>query len=735
MSEDDRLAVQPGSVPRLALIDRLRQATSRPVISVAAPAGYGKTTMLSQWAERSDRLFAWLTVREGDNDPQVLLAHIAAALDALAPAGQPASGLLAAPGNSVPGSVASVLGPALASMTTPMALVLDDVHVLHDPRCRAAVLALADYVPGGSHLVLAGRDRPPVPVARLRTAGKIVEIGPRDLALSRAEAASLLHEAGISVGEYEVAELHSRTEGWPAGLYLAALSLRAEGSQTDAVASFSGEQARVRRYLEATFLTRISPAQRAFLTRTSALQRICGPLCDVALRRRGSAATLADLARSNLLLVPLDRRGTWYRYHHLLRDLLLAEVTDLEPELVPVLRRRAAAWCQRNGLPEEALEYSIAAEDADTAAALAAGLVVRARGQGRVATVQRWLRWLDDRGQIEKRPMLAALAGIVSALAGRTAEAERWADAADRCRRDGSAVREEDPAAEAWAAVLRGMLCRGGIAQLRADADEAARWFAAAGGKAPPVVALEQGIARILSGDLDGGDAFIEDALGGAEADAHEVSAIALCERSLVAMARGEWSRAAALGGQARAVLREAGIAESYLTPLVCAVLARSARHAGDIPAARRELASAQRARQLLADAIPPLAVQAQIELARVCIALTDVECAKTLLREAGTLLGRRPGMGTLTTEAEALLAQLSGQRELIVPGALPLTAAELRLLPVLATHLSFREIAEQLGLSRSTVKVEATSIYRKVGAASRHEAVTRARDLGLLDG
>lgn len=270
---------------------------------------------------------------------------------------------------------------------------------------------------------------------------------------------------------------------------------------------------------------------------------------------------------------------------------------------------------------------------------------------------------------------------------------------------------------------------------MRADAAEAVRRFAA-GGYADPAPLALHGIALVLSGDLDGGDGSFQDAVGVAnEAGAPDTLALATCERSLLAMARNDWNRGEVLADQARTALRQAGFEESYLTPLVCAVLARSARHAGDIPAARRELASAQRARQLLADAIPPLAVQAQIELARVCIALTDVECAKTLLREAGTLLGRRPGMGTLTTEAEALLAQLSGQRELIVPGALPLTAAELRLLPVLATHLSFREIAEQLGLSRSTVKVEATSIYRKVGAASRHEAVTRARDLGLLDG
>ena len=165
-----------------------------------------------------------------------------------------------------------------------------------------------------------------------------------------------------------MAELHRRTEGWPAGLYLAALYLREGGSLAGAAVSFGGDDRLVSEYVESEFLARISRRQRVFLTRTAVLERMCGPLCEAVLELAGSAAILADLARSNLLLVPLDRRGQWYRYHHLFRDMLLAELERLEPGLIPVLRRRAAGWCLRNGMPEEALEYSMAAGDVDEAA-------------------------------------------------------------------------------------------------------------------------------------------------------------------------------------------------------------------------------------------------------------------------------------------------------------------------------------------------------------------------------
>jgi len=612
--------------------------------------------------------------------------------------------------------------------------VLFEVHALHSRECRAALSVLAEHVPTGSRLALAGRAEPPLRVARLRTEGRILEIGSGDLLLTPGEASSLLRNADVVLGEHEVAELHQRTEGWPAGLYLAALYLREGGRLASAAVSFGGDDRLVSEYMESEFLARISRGHREFLTRTAVLGRMCGPLCDAVLDLPGSAATLTDLARSNLLLVPLDRRGEWYRYHHLFRDMLLAELHRLEPGLMPALHRRAASWCLRSGLPEEALEYSIAAGDVDTAARLVEELWLPTHWRGRIATVQRWFGWLEDRGGIEGHPKVAVLASLLGALTGRPVDAERWADAVDRWQY-GDANRPDDPTAEAWAALLRAILCRRGAEQMRADADEAVRRFAAESFVTPAPV-FYQGLARVLSGDLDGGDASLQDAASVAErAGSPQILAIALFECSLVAMARNEWGAAEALAGQARAALHEAGIDESYTTILVCAAQARVAIHRGDVRAARRELVSAQHLRPLLTYALPHLAVQARIELTHVHLALADAAGARTLMREVDQLLRRRPGLGTLAGQAQALRAQLSKQRGSMVPGASALTAAELRLLPFLSTHLTFPEIGEELLLSRNTIKSEVNSIYRKLGASTRSQAVARSRELGLLEG
>ncbi len=729
-----RPEVRPGAVHRLALIERLRRSKPYPIVSVVAPPGYGKTTLLSQWAERNGQAFAWVSVDEGDNDPKVLLTYVAEALNAIEPIDERVFDALASPGSSVPGSVVPRLGLAFASMTAPVALVLDDVHTLHNRECQAALSVLADHVPGGSQLAVAGRSQPPLRVARLRAEGRILEIGAGDLSLDRDEASLLLRGADVVVGEDDVAELQRRTEGWPAGLYLAALYLREGGPLASAAVSFGGADRLVSEYMESEFLARISRRHREFLTRTAVLERMSGPLCDAVLEAAGSAGVLAELEQSNLLLVPLDRRGEWYRYHHLFRDMLLAELRRLEPGLIPVLRRRAARWCGQNGLPEAALEYSIAAGDVDTAAGLIQKLVVPAHRQGRVPTVQRWLRWLEDQGGLEGHPMAAVLAALFCALTGRPAEAERWADAVDRWQ-DGDPARPGDVSTQAWAALMRAFLCRRGVEQMRADADEAVRRFAAES-FVTPAPAYLQGVARVLCGDLDGGDERLGDSASvGEEVGAHEDVALALCERSLVAITGGDWDRAETLADQAGTVLRRAGIEESYATPLVSAVRARAAMHRGDIPAARRELLSAQRLRHLLTYALPYYAVQARIELIRVHLALADLAAARTLMREVDELLRRRPGLGTLTGEAQALRARLPKERGSSASGASALTAAELRLLPLLSTHLSMPEIAEDLFLSRNTIKSQAISIYRKLGASSRNQAVTRSRELGLLEG
>jgi len=728
-----RPMVRPGTIRRSALIERLSQDNGPPIVSVVAPAGYGKTTFLSEWAERNPHGFAWVSVDEADNDPKVLLTYVAEALNAVESIGQRVFDALASPASSVHGSVVPRLGAAFSSMTAPVVLVLDDVHLLDNSECRSALSVLADHVPGGSRLVLAGRTEPPLRVARLRAEGRLLEIGPRDLSLTADEAASLLHAAEVMLGDDEVAELHQQTEGWPVGLYLAALSLREGGPLPCTAASFGGDDRFVAEYLESEFLTRISSPQREFLTRTAVLERMSGPLCEAVLERPGSGAMLADLARSNLLLVPLDRRGQWHRYHHLFHDMLLADLERLEPDLIPVLRRRAAAWYLRNGLPEEALEYSMAAGDVDQAARLVEALVVPYAKQGRSTTLQRWFRWLDERGGIDGHPLVAAQAAFLAQDTGRPAEAERWADAVDRwlCQH---AARRADPAVAALAAVLRAGLCRHGVEQMRADADEAARRFAARGTVAP-IANFMQGIVRILDADLDGADAYFECVVSAGDSGAVDVLALALCERSLLAMTRNRWSQAEAFADRACCVMRGAGMEDSHVTPPVCVTHARLALHRGDVAAARQELVTAQRLRHLLTYAIPHLAVQTRTELTRVHLAVGDLAGARTLMAEIDDLLMHRPGLGALVGAAEAVRARLTRERGASVAGASALTAAELRLLPLFSTHLSVPEIAAELFLSPHTIKSQMKSIYRKLDASTRNQAVTRARELGLLEG
>jgi LuxR family transcriptional regulator, maltose regulon positive regulatory protein len=725
-----RPAARPGTVRRSALIEKLAREDSRPIVSVVAPAGYGKTTLLSQWAERNGPAFAWVSIDERDNDPKVLLAYVAHALDAVQPVGGPVFEALASPVSSVPGSVVPRLGAALASMTVPVVLVLDDVHLLHDRECQSALSVLADHVPGGSRLVLAGRAEPPVRIARLRAEGRVLEIGPGDLSLTRAEAATLLAAAEVALGEDEVAELHQRTEGWAVGLYLAALAVRAGGSPGRAAASFAGDDRLVSEYVEAEFLARISLRQRVFLIRTAVLGRMSGSLVEAVLDVPGSAATLAELAGSNLLLVPLDRQGRWYRYHHLFRDMLLAELERLDPGLVPVLRRRAAGWCLRNDLPEEALEYSMAAGDVHTVARLVEELWQPVFRQARVTTLQRWLGWLDDRGGLDAHPLAAAYGSLLAGVIGRPAEAERWADVAGRLPGQDPA-RPGDPFTEAMAAASRALLCRYGVGQMRADADEAARKLAAAGVVRPLAQTL-QGLVCVLSGDLDSGDAFFEEAIRvGQDVGVPDTLARALAERALVAMARNRWDQAEILAGQACAILRRAGIEDV----LVCAVQARLAWHRGDAGAARQALVAAQRTRSLLTYAQPHMAVQARIELIRVHLALGDIAAARTLIREIDDVLKHRPDLGTLVGEAQTLRARLSKERTPSAVGASSLTAAELRVLPLLATHLSFPEIGAELFLSPNTIKSQAVSLYRKLGVVTRSQAVARSRELALLEG
>jgi LuxR family maltose regulon positive regulatory protein len=714
-------------VPRPALIERLEMSGAVPVVAVVAPPGYGKTALLAQWAERKTRRFAWLSLDERDNDLAVLLAYIAAALDRVERLDPVVLQALASSEPTAIRTVLARLGSALAAMTARLALVLDNVHLLLDRRCLEAVVTLAAHLREGSQLVIAGRAEPPLVLARLRSEGRVLEIGRDDLAMSVQEAGSLLRGVGASVAPAIVERLFRRTEGWPAALHLAARSM--ERSSAEAVTPIADDRLLVD-YLRSVVLSRQGPEEIRFLERTSVLDRLSGPLCDAVLETSGSAAALESLERTNLLVIPLNRGRVWYRYHSLFREVLRAELERREPELARRLMLRAAAWCERNALPEDAGEYTMRAGAADRFAVLVSRLTLPLYHDGRLTTLQRWFAWFDQRGLIERYPAVAILGAWVHTLAGQAAAAERWADVAER----GSfpAAPTDGAPVDGWRAILRATLCRDGIERMLTDA-ELALASLPVGSRWRPTALLLAAIAHLLSGDPARADRLLASAAEAAEdADASDTAAVALSERAILAIGRREWDEAEVMAEQARSFLRRSSLGEYPTSVLLYAVAARVAIHRGDVQHGRDDLARAQRLRPRLTAALPFLAVQARLELASAYLALTDAVGARTVLREADGLLLRRPLLGMLRGQAEELRAQLDKIRA-DVAGASSLTAAELRVLPLLLSYRSFREIGEELHVSRHTVKSHAMSIYRKFGVTSRSEAIEHARHLGLI--
>jgi LuxR family transcriptional regulator, maltose regulon positive regulatory protein len=619
---------------------------------------------------------------------------------------------------------------AMSAMTEPVALVLDHLELLANQACRDAVAALALHLPVGSQLAIATRGAPPLPMARLRAARGVVEVGVDDLAMGVAEARVLLEAVGVRLAESDHGQLIERTEGWPVGLYLAALAIKAGAPEQTVGLRFSGDDRLMADYLRSELLSRLSEDEVSFLTRTSVLERMCGPLCDALLGATGSAAMLDSFERSNLLLVALDRRAEWYRYHHLLQDLLQTELQRREPELVPRLHLRAAGWYEVNGLPELAIDHAQAAGDPDRVARLVLHVMQPVWASGRVDTVLRWMEWFDRRNLIERYPAVAVHGALIFALLGRPARAERWSAAAERSSPTGRLP--DGSTMESYLAYLRALLCRDGVEAMRRDA--AVAWE----GLSPlspyrATMLHTEGLSYLLEGEPDRADPILAHAFDAAtDVGALPLAAVVLAERGLVAAGRDDWPAAEALTEQALSILQAGEFDDYWTSALVYAWAARTAIHRGDVAAAREHVIRAARLRPLLTWALPFVSVQALLELARAYLALTDPDGARAALRQARDILRQRPDLGVLPAEAEELRAKVEAIARQGVGGS-SLTTAELRVLPLLATHLSFREIAERLYLSPNTVKSQAISIYRKFGVSSRSAAVERAHRGGVL--
>jgi LuxR family maltose regulon positive regulatory protein len=576
-----------------------------------------------------------------------------------------------------------------------------------------------------------------LPVALLRARGQVAEVGTAELAMDQGEGAALLEGAGVVLSDTDVAELVGRTEGWPVGLYLAALARTAGGPRHTAGFTFTGDDRFMADYLRSELLVHLPPELVVFLTRTAVLERMCGPLCDAVLASRGSGRTLESLEESNLLLVPLDRRREWYRYHQLFRELLLGELQRSEPELVSELHTRAATWHEANGLPEVAIDHAQAAGDADRAARLVATRARLAYADGRVDTARRWFGWFEEGDLVGRYPPVAVLGAWIQALVGRPTGAERWADAAehpDSSARaaSGTEIPPDGSTMHSYLAMLRALLCRDDAEQMRADADAALAGLHPASPWRATALLLA-GIAGVLDGQADQADAALVHAVEvGTRTDARAATATALAERCLVAIQRNDWGQAETLAEQALGMVAAGRLEDYVMSPLVHAVAARTALHRGDVPGAKEHLARAARLRPLLTYAIPSLTVQTLLELGRAYLTLDDVSGARAVLGQARDVLLRRPDLGVLPAQLEELRSRLDTARP-AAPGASSLTTAELRLLPLLATHLTFREVGLRLYISQHTVKTQAISIYRKLGANSRSQAVQRLQEIGLL--
>lgn len=717
--------VRDDAVGRAHLTGKLL-SSSEPVITVVAPPGYGKTTLLAQFAERLTPRVAWISCAKTDNHPISLWAAVTTALGGITPVDSAAAQLLASCGGRV--VIVPELLSAIAALLGPLTLVLDRLEVITNTECRSSIADFADRIPEEWRLVLASRDQLPLPTARLRAEGRVLEIGMDELAMTCSEASELLNGVGAGITDTTADELVRRTEGWPTGLYLAAMATKARTAGEKSI--FTGDHRWMADYLHTELLSRIPRWYARFLTHTSVLDSMCGPLCDAVVGSKGSGRILEELVERNLLVRPLDSRGEWYRYHHLLRDLLTAEVNRNEPDLVPELHARAAAWYEDNDMPEAAIEHAQAAGDEERVVRLVMRLVQPVWASGRVHVVRRWMEWLGNRPSIPHAAAIAAHGALIFAMLGRASDAERWAAVAERLPAQGTLP--DGSSLAATLAYLRASLCRAGITAMREDARAALDGLSPTSPYRTTMLHAE-GLSYLLENDWERADAIFAHAADAATSDGNlPLAALILAERSLVAAEVADWIAADQLIRHALTFLGT-GVIESYWTSaLVYAAAARNAVHQGDAKTGRLLVERAARLRPLLTYALPAVSVQALVEMARVYIALADPMAAKAVLQQTRDILQQRPRLGALAAAADQLKSHLRQMTLVSAVGVSSLTAAELRLLPLLPTYLSFEEIGERLNITRNTVKTQALSIYRKLGVSSRSEAVNRTSGLGL---
>jgi LuxR family maltose regulon positive regulatory protein len=421
--------LRAGLVPRPRLMERLTAGLACRLTLVSAPAGYGKTTLTAAWLQDAGRAYTWLSLDEADNDPARFTAYLAAALQKIdSNIGQAAQAMTQTPQPAPSEVLATSLINDIATTPQPFVLVLDDYHLIQALPIHQLISFFLEHQPPQMHLLVATREDPLLPVARLRARGQITEIRQADLRFTEEEAADFLRRLmGLDIAAADVSALQRHTEGWIAGLQLAALSMRGSGDVQRFVRSFTGSHRYILDYLLEEVFRQQQAGVQDFLVKTSVLDRLAAPLCDAVTQRADSRDLLLALEQANLFLVPLDDSRQWYRYHRLFRDLLRTQRAGLD---VAALHLRAAHWFAQNGLLDEAMNHALLAQDWDEAERFIEPASAQAINHGQFATLNRWLDALPA-ARLRGSPELAALKGWAQLSLGQFAAAATWADLAD----------------------------------------------------------------------------------------------------------------------------------------------------------------------------------------------------------------------------------------------------------------------------------------------------------------
>jgi LuxR family transcriptional regulator, maltose regulon positive regulatory protein len=732
--------VPPGYVPRPRLMGALSAGEGLRLTLVDAPTGYGKTMLVAAWcADRVSRGLsscAWLSLAGAENDPGVLIRSLIGALrQAGAAVGERVEMMVRLPGAN-PDAWVSALIDDLASLATPITLVLDDLHLLVDPACHGLLQSLIDHAPTSVSMIVCTRSEPPVRLRALREAGQLAEIRAGDLRFDDSEAEELLvGREGLGLDRAMVASLTARTEGWAAGLYLAALWLRGQREPAAEVERFAGDNRHVVDYLSEAVLERLGEDVQWFLLATSVTDRICGSLCD-ALTQTSAASALEQIERSNLFLVPLDQSRTWYRYHQLFGQMLSSELARRHPDLVAGLHRRASAWYLDAGLISEAVHHALAARDFDNAAALICEYWLEIGRWGQEATIYTWLTAFD-RHERRRYPELGFIGAVIVGMSGGSdGEFRPWIELAERGLADdavGDRLVAGSTSLRAGVSFLHATFAYRDIGAALTAAARTVRMESGAHGQFLVVALADLGLLRYLSGDPASARQAVSETLRDPQVLRRPHGyIIALSTAALIALDAGDSAEAERSARRALEYAATAGVEDSAVSSLAHVALGRVLASSGqrDLAALRME----QALRLLRGGVLPAWLAYALLQAATVLAAGGERVAAVGLVGEAQGLVASFQDAGILESLLDDVQLQLARSRPRRTGAdTAALTQAELLVLRLLGGSLSQRAIAQELSVSLNTVKTHTSAIYRKLEVSSRADAVARATGLELL--